>query len=184
MRKERENGTQEEIEKNTIKWIKFNIQPMIIIVYAFATYRVVVNSNLTSENVTYVFLFFFTSIFGMNFRTASTFSGKNTHAWVSSLISFVYIWTKVLINSIQLPIVKLAGPDPTIGRMMTLPLTLYFPTSDNSWALTWSSNLDVVGSLPNPLFEKLIISFCYWQRWTHNRPFTYTTLFTTMLLRP
>lgn len=107
-----------------------------------------------------------------------------THAWVSSLISFVYIWTKVLINSIQLPIVKLAGPDPTIGRMMTLPLTLYFPTSDNSWALTWSSNLDVVGSLPNPLFEKLIISFCYWQRWTHNRPFTYTTLFTTMLLRP
>lgn len=97
MRKERENGTQEEIEKNTINWIKFNIQPMIIIVYAFATYRVVVNSNLTSENVTYVFLFFFTSIFGMNFRTASIFSGGN-YARMSFIIDFVCLHMNKSVN--------------------------------------------------------------------------------------
>lgn len=36
-----------------------------------------------------------------------------------------------VISFLNLPIDKLAGPDPTIGRMMTLPLTLYFPTNEN-----------------------------------------------------
>lgn len=55
-----------------------------------------------------------------------------------------------------LPMVKLAGPEPTIGSMMTLPFTLYFPTSDSSFTFACSSNLDFDGSLPNPLYFNTI----------------------------
>lgn len=84
---------------------------------------VVVKSSLTSENCRYS-LSFFTFTFGTNFRLMSMLSMEDDEKMISD--------SKYKIEkTIHLPKVKLAGPFPTMGKRMTLPLILYCPMSDN-----------------------------------------------------
>lgn len=66
-----------------------------------------------------------------------------------------HIHTRFASLRAQLPNVKFAGPSPTIGRTITFPFTLYWPTIENRSTFANISNFELFGSRAKPLHKTI-----------------------------